>query len=528
MSSTFSLESPASPPRNTASKLGVATPTNFLTPQSQDGSSTVCVPHGRLQLPTRLKHSLENILTPSDTQDNQCAENSPLPCLNRYTKKHPLEKAVAHQHPLEEARNFRKLCKRNQEGSPGSQDKVGILHPHLEKKPSKQVHWQPPTVLGEASGKPYTQILTNTQSGRPNTIMGCEDLNVTSSEDSGLSPEEEHRLKEKLEAATPSLSPVMKSLPSLQLATPTVDKMLCGRIHRKSRRRVFRRQPLNTTIDVTLNATLDTGDELPFLPGQHSGLPDKSLDSFSVTAAAAGGACYLKGESNTNIELSTPEGNVDRDDEVSGSLTHPVSSDAHRGKSTGSSFVEEKGERPMKQRRRKKSASTQKSTPSHENKENKPQRGTRKRQREAPTGPVRVTRRMAALQKSFLEECNLTEVDIGDFPAQKTLKIEDSSGDKSAFTPELPSNDSVVKDTACSMEIPAVPLENGPTPTQQGSDTQLLPKNGTGSPFVEQSGEAAKQPSPVNKVWDNSLYGRVLDHDIPLPSSHSCPLSSKT
>ena len=128
MSSTFSLESPASPPRNTASKLGVATPTNFLTPQSQDGSSTVCVPHGKLQLPTRLKHSLESILTPSDIQDNQCAENSPLPCLNRYTKKHPLEKAVAHQHPLEEARNFRKLCKRNQEGSPGSQDKVRILH----------------------------------------------------------------------------------------------------------------------------------------------------------------------------------------------------------------------------------------------------------------------------------------------------------------------------------------------------------------------------------------------------------------
>ena len=93
--------------------------------------------------------------------------------------------------------------------------------------------------------------------------MGCEDLNVTSSEDSGLSisPEEEHRLKEKLETATPSLSPVMKSLPSLQSATPTVDKMLCGRIHRKSRRRVFRRQSLNTTIDTTLDVTLNATGE---------------------------------------------------------------------------------------------------------------------------------------------------------------------------------------------------------------------------------------------------------------------------
>ena len=326
----------------------------------------------------------------------------------------------------------------------------------------------------------------------PDTL---DDLLLQSSpEDDTLTLEEEEDLKEKLIAATPSLSPVLNTLPSLQSVTPNVDKLLHRRVHRRvstwrdrcrsmpcdhhlhDAKRIFPEQTGDlggSKMNRGLNHNLESQSSVGFVyPASHSG--PAGIRSYDVVVHSNNREmCSWVGNVGTGGETNTP----------AGSNVQPLSkhvhwtSDSRKEESNGSDFlaVKESGavspiSKPQKKQRkrevvplavakqpkkpakhedsRRKSArirlqqecmhlslqetlspnqtpsSSQNASDSmhsaayHDGKENKTpeinatlKSTCRKRRRGETAGdssqvyPVRVARRVTALQNTFLEEC---------------------------------------------------------------------------------------------------------------------------
>lgn len=312
--SSSKLLSRLSTPRHKAANV---TPSPFLTPLSQDQNSLPNASYKSSKTQTKLfptkipQHPPESILTPSDSQgpfpSSLDSELLPQPKA-AHKQKHPLEisTSITSRSQLEVVSDYcfhHSTCllhkAPSQERSHESQEEVGEVHtPHLgnASKPAlKQVRWQSPTVLEESPEKPFLllQLHDDANHTRSCELHHCKAATETSDsswispEESGLTVEEEHVLRERLEAATPSLSPVLNSLPSLQSATPNVDKLLRRKVHRRTR---FQR---SQTIDQT---------ELPLLPSMiQTGLECGSshLQRSELSRSTSDGIQEIQGSTNT-------------------------------------------------------------------------------------------------------------------------------------------------------------------------------------------------------------------------------------
>lgn len=233
---------------NTILKLAQQPPTSFLTPPSQNEGIPL---YTTLPPNTFPQHRpLESTLTPTDSQP-EYLRNTPKssPQLTRPpgpTTNHPLENTRSqHEHSCVPVGKHTDIMQETPSLKDGSPTKVGeLLVSHLDRanKPiPKRVSWRSPQVL-QSPEKPWSLTLTETevikQQKRGSLGLQSElspgDLDSSYSllDEDGLSFEH-HLLKESLEANMPSLSPVLRSLPSLCSATPNVDKLLQRKVHRR-------------------------------------------------------------------------------------------------------------------------------------------------------------------------------------------------------------------------------------------------------------------------------------------------------
>ena len=177
------------------------------------------------------------------------------------TTKHPLERALAsnasknqleevsNSHPLPRSVPVSSLHGTSKRNPPVTKKVEKIPDPHLDggygattATTTDQQHcWQLP-VLERSPEKPHppTRLHTPETHNHRNELHTLsvpdtlDDLLRSSSDDNTLTIEEEEDLKEKLQVATPSLSPVLNSLPSLRSMTPNADKLLHRRVHRRA------------------------------------------------------------------------------------------------------------------------------------------------------------------------------------------------------------------------------------------------------------------------------------------------------
>ena len=245
------------PPRsNTILKLAQQPPASFLTPQSEEHSSCTALPFPR--------DPSDSILTPQPEQLKLATPESlpqetrlPRPAISPPLEPPPtvLDETVD---LLQEAPS---LKERNPE-TPGQGNVEEVVVPRLDSihKPiPKLVNWKPLQVL-HSPEKPWSPTLAQTETiKQPEQgdhraldaefeifeIPGNLDGIYNSTYEDSLTPEEEHLLKESLEACMPSLSPVLRSLPSLHSATPNVDKLLQRKVHS---RRLHDRQLLYSAV----------------------------------------------------------------------------------------------------------------------------------------------------------------------------------------------------------------------------------------------------------------------------------------
>lgn len=245
------------PPRsNTILRLAQQPPTSFLTPQSEGHSSCTALPFPR--------DPSDSILSPQPEQLKLATPESlpqetrlPRPAISPPIEAPPtvLDETVD---LLQEAPSPKE---RNPE-TPGQGNVEEVVVPRLDSihKPiPKLVNWKPLQVL-HSPEKPCSPILAQTetvkQPGQGDhraldaeseifEIPGNLDGKYNSTYEDSLTPEEEHLLKESLEACMPSLSPVLRSLPSLHSATPNVDKLLQRKVHS---RRLHDRQLLYSAV----------------------------------------------------------------------------------------------------------------------------------------------------------------------------------------------------------------------------------------------------------------------------------------
>ena len=234
---------------NTILKLAQQPPTSFLTPPSQNEGIPL---YNTLPPNTFPQHRpLESTLTPTDSQP-ELMQNTPKssPRSTRpseLTTNHPLEKARSqhNKHSCSPVDSHTDILQEPLSQKDASPTKVGELPvPHLDRanKPlPKRVSWRSPQVLQNPE-KPWSLTLTETEvikqqkQGSPGSVSelspGSLDSSYSLLDGNELSLEH-HLLKERLEENMPSLSPVLRSLPSLCSATPNVDKLLQRRVHRR-------------------------------------------------------------------------------------------------------------------------------------------------------------------------------------------------------------------------------------------------------------------------------------------------------
>ena len=241
---TLPLKSPPKlcpPISNAILKLAQQPPTSFLTPQSEGNSS--CTP-----LPSH--NPPESILTAQPEQLKLATpESPPQPTRLPRTTISPLLEASPTA--LDETADLLQEALSSKERNPGISGPGNVeevVVPHLDSihQPIPNlVSWKSLQVL-HSPEKPWSPTLPQTETVKQPGQGGHRALDAESEifeapgdlydkcnstyEDS-LTLEEEHPLKESLEACMPSLSPVLRSLPSLHSATPNVDKLLQRKVH---------------------------------------------------------------------------------------------------------------------------------------------------------------------------------------------------------------------------------------------------------------------------------------------------------
>ncbi len=346
---------------------------------------------------------------------------------------------------------------------------------------NKRVHWKSPTVLLDEASEQYrtsplmaptaTPLLQN--SGSSAVLHLPKNLQVegllASPNGCGLSVEETQGLLERLEATTPSLSPVLNSLPSLHSATPTLDKLFNRNVRRSGTWR------LRVTGGSLSGALLGEGEELiPLVPlsvdnsrlqasdTRIGGVTPVIRDGTAATKEHAEGVSVSEGLAHSKLDITldpsslsssangeTRGGSVDLIPLLSVVQdTSPSATDLSRliGPSnrqemealnsilTGTLELPAAGKRPdtvwigssqpiSEAPRTCKKDSVEKlettkpfqsaaDTDSRHSLDDVEQdhskKVRRKRQRQPPPPTVRITRRMAALQKAFLEESGLS------------------------------------------------------------------------------------------------------------------------
>lgn len=313
----------------------------------------------------------------------------------------------------------------------------------VARKSSRRVHWKTPP-----PSRQHPRSLLASHGDGNGAVLGLGALE-TSAEGSGLSSEEVEGLIDSLEKTTPSLSPVLNSLPSLHSSTPTLDMLL----HRKVRRKGWRSR---LTCSQTLpEAPLKDGEEHLSILLNRNGLQASNSCSGRVPAIKDGmcaGDCGDGVSTEEHGDRNHVSAKEQEGDDVSlgeqgqrGNLAAvlPSHGTVHsklpgsncrwedvirpsgrlRDKGEGSDEVEcisgslaatGVAQNTSSKRKFRPAGKQLESVPTHTDSHHCMADGghsstrTRKRQRELPPVSARVTRRMAALQRALLEEAGAT------------------------------------------------------------------------------------------------------------------------